>query len=264
MVKNGYYSIYSNLEFDDNFDNESNIKIYKTTYDNNVRDELMLNNMRLVFNLALEITNTTKIDIDDLIQVGVIAIIDAIDTYKLSENVKFSTYLYTCVHGQMFSYVDKFLSKSTRYYGSILRHFITTGRRMYGFNVDISKEPYFTEITNELIKDNIIKKCNIIAIKELYFTSLEENKSLYENVKYIDENDENIKIIEFMKDNYDYLTSSLTKEQKEIVEYKLGFKYGYTMTFKEIGELYNKTGEAIRQNYEKSINSITRKYKSIS
>ena len=67
-----------------------------------VRD-LIVSNEKLIYSIA----NKFKGDIEDLFQVGCIGLIKAYDNYKESVGVKFTTYAYKYIFGEIYQYVLK-------------------------------------------------------------------------------------------------------------------------------------------------------------
>ena len=72
--------------------NKELIKKYKATGDINIRNEIILANIRLVEKWAAKYRMTSELDMEDLVSWGVIGMIRAIDKFELSHNTEFSTY----------------------------------------------------------------------------------------------------------------------------------------------------------------------------
>lgn len=71
----------------------------KETYDY-AREKLIEHNLRLVAHIAKKYNNT-KEDQDDLISIGTIGLIKAVDSYSLSKNVKLATYAAKCIENEI-------------------------------------------------------------------------------------------------------------------------------------------------------------------
>ena len=71
--------------------------------DNTVRDELIQRNLRLVAHIAKKYSVTPS-DADDIISVGTIGLIKAIDSYKLQSGNRFATYAVRCMQNEILMY----------------------------------------------------------------------------------------------------------------------------------------------------------------
>ena len=65
-----------------------------------VKDELIAHNLRLVVYIARKFDNT-GVDLDDLISVGTIGLIKAVNTFKNDKNIKLATYASRCIENEI-------------------------------------------------------------------------------------------------------------------------------------------------------------------
>ncbi|MDD2490391.1 MAG: sigma-70 family RNA polymerase sigma factor [Bacilli bacterium] len=70
------------------------------------RKKLIEHNLRLVAFQAKKIINT-GIDYDDLINIGTIGLIKAVDKYDIEKNVKLATFAAVCIENQILMYLRK-------------------------------------------------------------------------------------------------------------------------------------------------------------
>lgn len=70
-----------------------------------LKKEIIEINIPLVKQIARHCCNQTNLPYDDLFQEGCIALIKAIDKYDITKEIKFSTYLFSCVSGKIKSYI---------------------------------------------------------------------------------------------------------------------------------------------------------------
>lgn len=77
--------------------------------DKESKDKLLIHNMRLVISIVEEMYANFIYDQDDLISIGTMGLIKAIDTFDLSRNIKFSTYSSRCIVNEinMFLRIDR-------------------------------------------------------------------------------------------------------------------------------------------------------------
>ncbi len=71
-----------------------------------VKDELIAHNLRLVVYIARKFDNT-GVDLDDLISVGTIGLIKAVNTFKNDKNIKLATYASRCIENEILMHLRK-------------------------------------------------------------------------------------------------------------------------------------------------------------
>lgn len=74
--------------------------------DENARQILIEHNLRLVVYIAKRFDNT-GINIEDLISIGTIGLIKAINTFRLDKNIKLATYASRCIENEILMYLRK-------------------------------------------------------------------------------------------------------------------------------------------------------------
>lgn len=82
------------------------------TGDFSVRQTLIEHNLRLVVYLARRFENT-GINIEDLISIGTIGLIKAVNTFKADKNIKLATYASRCIENEILMYLRKSSGKGT-------------------------------------------------------------------------------------------------------------------------------------------------------
>lgn len=70
------------------------------------RQTLIEHNLRLVVYIARRFENT-KINIEDLISIGTIGLIKAVETYNPEKNIKLATYASRCIENEILMYLRK-------------------------------------------------------------------------------------------------------------------------------------------------------------
>ena len=70
--------------------------------DDSVRNDLILHNLRLVSHIVKKYYPTAK-NQDDLVSIGTIGLIKAVDTFKISCGAKFATYAARCIQNAILS-----------------------------------------------------------------------------------------------------------------------------------------------------------------
>ncbi len=76
------------------------------------RDLLIEHNLRLVVYIARKFENT-GVGIEDLISIGTIGLIKAVNTFKAGKNIKLATYASRCIENEILMYLRKISSQRT-------------------------------------------------------------------------------------------------------------------------------------------------------
>lgn len=76
------------------------------------RNKLIEHNLRLVVFLAKKYENTNT-DLEDLVSIGTIGLIKAVNTYRLDKNIKLATYASRCIDNEILMYLRKTKRKRT-------------------------------------------------------------------------------------------------------------------------------------------------------
>ncbi len=74
-----------------------------------VRDKLITHNLRLVVYIAKKF-DTYGSNIEDLISIGTIGLIKAVNTFKADKNIKLATYASRCIENEILMYLRKYSS----------------------------------------------------------------------------------------------------------------------------------------------------------
>ena len=74
--------------------------------DENVRQGLIEHNLRLVVYIARKFDNT-GVETDDLISVGTIGLIKAVNTFNAGKNIKLATYASRCIENEILMYLRR-------------------------------------------------------------------------------------------------------------------------------------------------------------
>ncbi len=74
--------------------------------DTGVRDKLIEHNLRLVVYIARRFENT-GVDLDDLVSVGTIGLIKAVNSFNSEKNIKLATYASRCIENEILMHLRK-------------------------------------------------------------------------------------------------------------------------------------------------------------
>lgn len=70
------------------------------------KDKLIEHNLRLVVYIARRFENT-GVDLDDLVSVGTIGLIKAVNSFKIDKNIKLATYASRCIENEILMHLRK-------------------------------------------------------------------------------------------------------------------------------------------------------------
>lgn len=76
------------------------------------RERLIEHNLRLVVYIAKKFENT-GVGIEDLISIGTIGLIKAVNTFKTDKNIKLATYASRCIENEILMYLRKSVTQKT-------------------------------------------------------------------------------------------------------------------------------------------------------
>lgn len=74
--------------------------------DEKAKELLIVHNLRLVVYIAKKFENT-NVNIEDLISIGTIGLIKAVNTFSIDRNIKFATYASRCIENEILMYLRK-------------------------------------------------------------------------------------------------------------------------------------------------------------
>ena len=89
-----------------NTDEETELLAKLTTGDDEVRKILVERNLRLVVYIAKKFENTNS-GLEDLISIGTIGLMKAINTFNVNKNIKLATYASRCIENEILMHLRK-------------------------------------------------------------------------------------------------------------------------------------------------------------
>ena len=165
--------------------------------DESARSKLIEHNLRLVVYICKKFTNT-NVEMEDLISVGSIGLIKAVNSFKLEKNIKLATYASRCIENE------------------ILMHLRKTSKLKAEISLD---EPLTVDGDgNELVLGDILSIESDSVTKNLDMTT--EKKLLYNSIQKLNEKEREIMMLRFGLNNNE------EKTQKEVAD-MLGISQSY-------------------------------------
>ncbi|RYM05280.1 RNA polymerase sporulation sigma factor SigK [Sporolactobacillus sp. THM7-7] len=165
--------------------------------DKEARDKLIEHNLRLVAHIVKKFENT-KEDTDDLISIGTIGLIKAIESYSTGKGTKLATYAARCIENEILMHL-RGLKKT---------------RKDVSLNDPIGQD----KEGNTISLIDILKSTNKDVVDEISLNM--ETKKIYESLHVLDPREKEVVISRFGLDNREEMT------QREIAE-KLSISRSY-------------------------------------
>lgn len=189
---------------------------YKDTKSIDVRNELVLLNHGLVYKIIKREFYNAVGEFDDLISIGTIGLIKAVENYDLSRDIEFSTYAGKCIRNEIYMMIRNYKKKS--------------GNNTIVSLYDITSNKDMSEDTT--IEDSIKDDRDIIEEYEDY-----EIKKNNDNIIH--------KILD-----------TLEEEETDVIKLYYGFYKGIMYDQKYIAKKYNVTQSAISYRIKKILLKI--------
>ena len=191
--------------------------------DKKAREKLISHNLRLVAHVVKKYTNS--LEVDDLLSVGTIGLIKAIDTFDYNKKVQLSTYAARCINNEILM-----LIRANKKHKNV---------------VSLNSLTSNNEEDNDLeLKDVIASDEDELFIQVDNNLTMQKIKKIIEN--YLDEREKTIITLRYGLNNQKALT------QKEVAD-KLGISRSY------ISRIENKALSVIKSNFESEKMDVERK-----
>lgn len=168
-------------------------KTYKETNDPAIRNKIILKYTYLVKCISLQLRGIYKqfADVDDIINEGVITLIDAINKYDLDKSTKFSTYATIRIRGSIIDYVRKqdWVPRRVKKFSKDIDQVETRLR------LDLNRDPTTKEIATDLnlTEKEYTKKLsetnsvNILSFEQILTDKLSDGIEIKSNIAQSDD-----------------------------------------------------------------------------
>ena len=161
------------------------------------KDKLIEHNLRLVVFLAKKYENT-RVDLEDLVSIGTIGLIKAINTYSMDKNIKLATYASRCIENEILMYLRK--------------------NKKINSEVSLDESLSFDAEGNELHLEDIIGTDSDIVTRNI--EEMNDKKIMLEEIEKLNKRDKEIITLRYG------LLGQEEKTQKEVAE-MLGISQSY-------------------------------------
>jgi len=230
--------------------------------DASYRDQLITEYLpyvkRIVHRIAVHLPST--IDIDDLMNVGVIGLIQAVDRYDPSRDNKFMTYAVFRIKGAVLSELRSrdFLSRSNRRKIRDLENASLKLEQQLGREVDDDEVAQELGIAVEQVyRTKQMSSISFISFEELGFSSRDEKEKL---LSYLMDNDDNALTLARLKELKEAVARAIEQlpEKEKLV---ISLYYLEELTMKETGKVLSITESRVSQIHSQAILRLRAKLK---
>ena len=199
-------------------------------------------------NLVYSIINKySGFDRDDLYQVGIMGLVQAYKNYNSSFNVKFSSYAYYYILGEVTKYIRE--NKSIRVSKDVLKLKSLIDKTKSLMTQRLGREPTINEISLylEIDEDKISDVlCSVCDVKSLDYAYDEDGNEMYASLGVLDNNMD----LDFI--NLKDVISGLNEEEKELII----SRYFEDMTQTEVANVLGMTQVQISRNEKKVLTKL--------
>lgn len=230
-------------------------KNYKETGNLELRNQLIENYIGLVRIVAGRMYNFygTKIDFDDLLGYGVLGLMDSIEKFDITKNVKFETYAQIRIRGEIIDNIRKqdWIPRTLRKRSREIQEIVFKLENELGRKPNKDEVAEELEITIKELEENLsdMSTFNVSSLEDLlaaqgdYAMGVTDNAIKTPEEAYVKKDIENI-----LKESIDEL-----EERERII---ISLYYYEDLTYKEIGEVLELSESRISQIHSKSIIDI--------
>ncbi|MGN0355205.1 MAG: SigB/SigF/SigG family RNA polymerase sigma factor [Muricoprocola sp.] len=204
--------------------------------DKNAREQIIRDNMGLVYLTAKRFQGRGT-EMEDLIQIGSIGLMKAIDHFDTDMEVKFSTYAIPVITGELKRFFrDDGMIKVGR---KLKEHAYQIAKKSEALQERYGREPTIDEISQEIALDReevvwALEACaQVESLQKPIFQGDGTQTNLEERIEQKEDANENLLNELLIQD----LLSKLEPEEKKIIE----MRYFHELTQTQIAELTDKT-----------------------
>ncbi len=227
-----------------------------TSYRDQLITEYLPHVKRIVHRIAVHLPST--IDIDDLMNVGVIGLIQAVDRYDPNRDNKFMTYAVFRIKGAVLSELRSrdYLSRSNRRKIRDLENTFLKLEQKLGREVDDFEVAEELGVSVEQVfRTKQISNISFISFEELGYSSRDEKEKL---MNYLVNSDEDALTLTRLKEIKEAVARAIEQlpEKERLV---ISLYYLEELTMKETGKVLNITESRVSQIHSQAVRRLRAK-----
>ncbi|TDT72290.1 RNA polymerase primary sigma factor [Hypnocyclicus thermotrophus] len=240
-----------NFKIDNVFTKDKEIELFNKykNGDYSAKEDIIKHSLNMVLKIA---HNNKKygLDLEDLVQEGIIGVMHAIEKFDIKKNIRFSTYVYPWINHYINNAINT-TSKQIR----LPQNLILLSKKIKKLQEEYQNNLSLEHISEKLSL-SLDKVKSLLSYHEYSFLSLEQNINDFFNSKF-ETAIEDIKSsnifnkIEILDQISDML-SKLTDKEAEIIK----LRYFKEETLKKISEQFGITKEGVRQIEKRALEKL--------
>lgn len=231
--------------------NNELLKLYKKNHDKEIKDEIIVNNVELVKIIAgrLYSSYNSSVDYDDIVSYGILGLIDAIDKFDVTKNVKFETYANFRIRGSIIDHLRNldWVPRSTRKKYKMFEEASSKLQQTYGFDYDDSLLADELKMT----KDELYSFMNEVSIFSI--VSLDEKISEGHGFSLADDDYDVKPELKYIKTETRGVLKEVIENLPEREKIIVQLYYFSEMTYKEISKTLSISESRVSQLHTKSM-----------
>lgn len=146
--------------------------IKSKTGDIQARNKLIEHNLRLVVFISKKY-ESTGYDLEDLVSIGTIGLIKAVETYKPDKNIRLATYASRCIANEILMYIRKNKKRKTEVSLEDAINYDPEGNELHLEDIlGTDDNIIFNEFSNQLDKEILIKELTKLNDREKQIMTL--------------------------------------------------------------------------------------------
>lgn len=224
---------------------------YKETEDKELKNLLIVNYISLVKIVSGRMYNYygSKVEFDDLLGYGILGLIDSIDKFDISKNIKFETYAQIRIKGSIIDNIRKldWIPRSLRKKSKQVQQSLVELENKLGYTPSNSELAEHMNISVNEVEDifSDIATFNVISLEEFLSNKSEGFIESKDNIYSPDDAYEKREIKSILIEAID----SLPDKERFIIS----LYYYEELTYKEIGNILNLSESRISQIHSKIV-----------
>ena len=228
-----------------------------------VREALILGNLRLVAHEARKRANGGFLTFADLVQIGTIGLITAVEKFNPFLGFQFSTYATNWIR-QAIGREQANLDRSIRLPIHVIEELNSLLQRRQELESDLNRSPTNVELANELSLglDRVEFLLQLARPPESLDLLMEEGADAVEKESRLHESadsGERINLWDWIaRDAVERVLVSLSSREAQVIKLRFGIGGNHAQTLEQIGQHFGLTRERIRQIEEKALRKLRR------
>lgn len=233
-------------------------------HDKSAINELIIKNMGMIKKIAQDSVGMCEtLEVEDLVQYGVLGIYRAIEQFDLKKDAKFSTYAFYWIRAEIYYSIKKY-DRIIRYPKDVVNFLNKTTKKIEELNMKLGRSAtveeilQYIDISSEKLKEYFKLYRKVVRLDDIKIDYFDTEQNLDKEFKielYSDSNTEKEAIDKVLVEKI-FSFNYIDEREKEI----LYLRYFRELTFRELSDIVNISPEWVRHINNKTLEKIRKKY----